>query len=395
VRTRRLIGVATLLALLAILAGVSGFELPFGAPGQGAERPVPGVRAVGSDVLLRVGSGAPPGGELAFLAVEPGGGLFVSDARRQTVMRFDPTGHLLSEWGPRLGNLSLSEPAGVAVSGDRFYVVDRGTPRILRLDGAGRLQATINLAPFNTYGLNGLSVDASGNVYAADTGRNRLLVFSPGGQLIKQVGRGGNDLGAFTQPMMLAFAPDASFFVADWENSRVERWSPDFQAIDAWSTGFRPFGVAVDQLGRVFVPDTEGRRIEAYSARGAALGDLGAAGSGAAVAFAPKQVAVARSAAPSVYVLGGDGIQRIDIENTAPPQTSSDVDPLSLLVLAAMLAVVVVAVGSRRRRRGAALLRPTLDRPVRLDAENGAERQHQQARPDEDLLIAHQPEREQ
>jgi sugar lactone lactonase YvrE len=388
--------VLTLLALLAILAGVSGFELPFGGPGQGAERPVPGVRAVGSDVLLRVGSGAPPGGELAFLAVEPGGGLFVSDARRQTVMRFDATGHLLSEWGPRLGNLSLSEPAGVAVSGDSFYVLDRGTPRILRLDGAGRLHATINLTPFNTYGLNGLAVDARGNVYAADTGRNRLLVFSPGGQLIKQVGRGGNDLGAFTQPMMVAFAPDASFFVADWENSRIERWSADFEAIDAWSTGVRPFGVAVDQLGRVFVPDTEGRRIEAYSARGAALGDVGAAGSGAAVAFAPKQVAVARSAEPSVYVLGGDGIQRIDLENTAPPpQATADVDPLSLLVIAAMLAVVVVAVGSRRRRRAAASLGPTLDRPVGLDAEDGAQRQHQQAHPDEELLIAHQAEREQ
>src|SRR5919202_6328353 len=298
-RTRRLIGVVTLLALLAILAGVSGFELPIGRARQGSDQAQPGVRAVGSEVLLRVGSGAPPGGELAFLAVEPGGGLFVSDARRQSLMRFDATGHLLSEWGPRLGNLVLGEPAGVAVSGDRFYVLDRGTPRIVRLDGAGRLQAAINLAAFNTYGLNGLSVDANGNVYAADTGRNRLLVFSPGGQLIRQIGRGGKDLGAFTQPMMLAFAPDASFFVADWENSRIERWGPDFEAIDAWSTGFRPFGVAVDQLGRVFVPDTEGRRVAAYSARGAPLGDIGAAGSGGALAPAPKQVALARSAAPS------------------------------------------------------------------------------------------------
>src|ERR671932_2601511 len=146
VHTRRLIGVITLLARLDILAGVSGFELPFGGAGQGAERAVPGVRAVGSEVLLRVGSGAPPGGELAFLAVEPGGGLFVSDARRQTVMRFDATGHILSEWGPRMGNLPLSEPAGVAVHGVTFYVVDRGTPRVVRLDGAGRLQAAINLA---------------------------------------------------------------------------------------------------------------------------------------------------------------------------------------------------------------------------------------------------------
>ena len=84
------------------------------------------------------------------------------------------------------------------------------------------------------------------------------------------------------------------------------------------------------------------------------------------------------------------------VENTAPPpQATADVDLLSLLVIAAMLAVVVVAVGSRRRRRAAASLGPTLDRPVGLDAKDGAQRQHQQARPDEDLLIAHQAEREQ
>src|ERR671931_234596 len=225
------------------------------------------IRAVAAEMLLRVGAGAPPGGELAFLAVEPSGNLFVSDARRQTVMRFDPTGHLLSEWGPRLGNIVIGEPAGVAVSGDGFYVVDRGTPRILRMDADGRVQAVIDLALLNTYGLNGLSVDPNGNLYAADTGRNRVLAFSPDGQLLKQIGHGGSDIGGFTQPMMLAFAPDASFFVADWENNRIEHWAASFEALDAWSTGFRPLGVAVDQLGRLFVPDTDGRRIAAYSPR--------------------------------------------------------------------------------------------------------------------------------
>jgi sugar lactone lactonase YvrE len=394
-RTRRLIGVLTLVALLAIFVGVSGFELPVGRPRQSADQPLPGVRAVASEVLLRVGAGAPPGGELAFLAVEPGGGLFVSDARRQSLMRFDPTGHLLSEWGPRFGNLVLAEPAGVAAVGDSFYVIDRGTPRILRLDGAGRVQAVVNLAAYGTYGLNGLSVDAKGRVYAADTGRNRLLVFSPGGQLIKQVGRGGSDLGAFTQPMMLAFGPDSSFFVADWENGRIERWSTDFEALDAWATGFRPFGVAVDQLGRVFVPDTDGRRVEAYTARGAALGEIGAAGSVPALGVAPKQVAVARSAQPSLYVLGGDGIQRIDLENTPPPpQGGADVDLVSLLVILSMLAVVVVAVVSRRQRRGAGLLGPALDRPVGLHAKDGTQAEHQKAHRDQHLLIAHEAKRE-
>jgi hypothetical protein len=111
---------------------------------------------------------------------------------------------------------------------------------------------------------------------------------------------------------------------------------------------------------------------------------------------APKQIAVSRSGPPSLYALGGEGIQRIDLENTAPPpQSGADVDLVSLLVIGLMVAIVVVAVVSRRQRRGAGSLGPTLHRPVRLHAENGTQPQHQQARADQDLLIAHEAEREQ
>ena len=109
--------------------------------------------------------------------------------------------------------------------------------------------------------MNGLAADLAGNLYAADTGRNRILVLSPIGQVLREVGHGGADLGGLTQPWMVAFAPDASMFVADWENSRIEAWNTRFEATDAWSTGFHPAGVAVDQVGRIFVPDTERRRI--------------------------------------------------------------------------------------------------------------------------------------
>lgn len=392
-RTRRLVGLFTLIALLAILAGITGFELPFARMFGGANRPAsPGVRATAANPLLRVGRGAPPGGELAFLAIEPDGNLFVSDARRQALMRFDPSGQLLSEWGPRLGDLVLGEPAGVAVFGGTFYVVDRGSPRIFRLDATGRVLRTINLAPLGTYGVNGLAVDRDGNIYAADSGRNRLLVFSPNGQLIKQVGHGGNDIGGFTQPMMVAFAPDATFFVADWENGRVEHWDAAFQAIDAFSTGFRPFGVAVDQFGRVFAPDYERRRIEVFASDGSALGEIGAPGAGPLLGVSPKQVAVSGA---SLYVLGADGLDRLLLENTPPPPPSGqEVDPLSLAVIAFMLALLALAVLSRRQRRRAVLLGAAPDGPVRLDAEDGAQRQHQQSGGDQDLLIAHQPKRE-
>jgi tripartite motif-containing protein 71 len=353
-RTRRLVGIVTVIALLTIAAAIGGFELPLPhLGGTASSQPgPPGVRAVSASLVARVGAGSPPGGQLAFLAVEPSGNLFVSDAKRQTLLRFDPGGQLLSEWGPRLGDFVLGEPAGVAVARDSFYVVDRGTtPRVFRLDDRGSVRAVIDLTSLGTYGLNGLAVDANGSIFVADTGRNRLLVFSPDGQLLKQVGHGGNDIGGFTQPMNLALAPDGGFFVADWENARIERLDSTLQASDAWSVGFRPYGVAVDQLGRVFVPDADRHRLEAYSDRGGELGEIGAPGSAPTIDIAPRQVAVGRAGQLFVYVLGADGIQRLDLQNTPPPPPAAgaSVDIVSLAAIGAMLAVVALAVISRRQ----------------------------------------------
>jgi sugar lactone lactonase YvrE len=394
-RTRQLVGLLTLLTLIVIAVAVTGVELPLPRLGGASPQtpPVQGVKAVGGSVLARVGAGAPADGELAFIAVEPSGNLVVTDAQRASILRFDPSGHLLSEWGPELGGTQLVEPAGVAVFGDMYYVLDRGTPRIFRLDNTGQPQAVLDLQPLSPYGLNGLAVDAKGNIYAADTGRNRILVFSPSGQLLKQIGHTGTDLGGFTQPMMLAFAPDGSFYVADWENSRIERFNSNYEATDAWSVSFRPFGVGVDGLGRVYVPDADHHRVQVYSPTGAPLGEMGAPGV-PTIDVGSKQLAVAPGQ-PSLYVLGADGIQRLDLANTPPPaQGGTDTsDLLSLAALVLILILVAVAVVSRRQRRRAAgvtSLGASLDGPVGLHAENGAQRQQQQPGADEDLLVANQ-----
>jgi len=295
---------------------------------------------------------------------------------------------MLAEWGPRLGEASLAEPAGVAAQGDAVYVLDRGTPRLFRLDATGRQQSAFSLEPLGTYGLNGLAVDSAGNLYAADTGRNRILVFAPTGALLRQIGRGGSALGSFTQPMGLAFLPDGGFIVADWENSRLERFDSSFEATDAWTTGFHPWGVAADPDGRVYAPDTERRRVMVYTPRGDALGELGP------VDIAPRQLAIGPAQPRSLYALGNEGIVRIDLENTPPPpQTSGEVDLVSPIVIALLLALPVLALLLRRGRGRAKSVAAPSNGEVGLQSEDGAQRQHEQTHPDQDLLIADQAKR--
>jgi sugar lactone lactonase YvrE len=316
---RRLIGLVSLIALTAIAAAMLGLELP--RPPV-PEPSMPPVYVSEVAVLARLGVGELPEGEFAFMAIEPNGNVLVTDRVQRTIRRFDARGVLLKEWGPQLtANVWLGEPAGLAVAGDRRYVLDRGQARILRFDAEGRVQGIISLEALSTYGLNGLAVDAAGNLFVADTGRSRILVISPTGTLLRQLGRAGSELGDFIQPMTLAFAPDGSFFVADWENSRVQRWDATaYRATTAWSTDFRPFGVAVDALGRVFVPDAERRRIQVFTPGGTRVAEIGAAGSPALETLLPSQVAVTGDVPPRLFVLGRDALLRVELADAPPPR---------------------------------------------------------------------------
>lgn len=390
---RRIVGLVTLVVLVLIGAGVAGI----GPPAQRADTGVHQVRAVATTILAEAGDGLPDGSELAFLALDPAGTLVVSDVGRTSVLRFDPAGHLLTEWGPRFGGATLETPAGVAAVGDTVYVLDRGSPRVLGLDLNGRLRLTLSLEPFGTYGLNGLAADAMGNLYVADTGRNRILVFSPSGALLRTIGRPGSDLGGLTQPMMVAFAPDGGLAIADWENSRIALWSASVVPTATFSTGFHPFGVAVDSAGRVYVPDTARRKIVVFAPDGTLLTEIGGLNAADVLGIAPRQLVVGGRL--SVYVLGAAGLARLDLEETPEVvRSGGQVDVLSLVAIAAMLGLVVVAFAQRRaRRQGLRGLQvgSASNGPVGLDAKDGAERQNQQPRGHEDLLVAHQAEREQ
>jgi hypothetical protein len=210
-------------------------------------------------------------------------------------------------------------------------------------------------------------------------------VFSPEGSLVRQVGGGGSDVGELKQPMALAFAPDATFFTADWENSRIVRFDASGRATQAWSPGFRPFGVAVDSSGRVYAPDLERRRILVYSPTGSQVAELGAAGT-PALEVPPRQLAFSPAQPLSLYVLSGQGIARLDLQNVAGAvaPASEEVDLLSPALLLLLVAVPIVALLSRRSRSA----RAAAVREVGLQPVNGAERQHQQPSGDQDLVVA-------
>lgn len=63
---------------------------------------------------------------------------------------------------------------------------------------------------------NDLGFDAAGNLYILDAGNSRVVVVSPEGEFVKQLGRAGEGPGEFMNPSSIAVHNDGSFVVFDF-----------------------------------------------------------------------------------------------------------------------------------------------------------------------------------
>jgi DNA-binding beta-propeller fold protein YncE len=83
-----------------------------------------------------------------------------------------------------------------------------------------------------------VAIDAEGRIWVTDTGHDRLVVYSPGGEFIREVGREGSGRGEFNEPVGIAYF-QGSLFIADMYNSRLVildgegNWQSEFR-VDGW-----------------------------------------------------------------------------------------------------------------------------------------------------------------
>ncbi len=118
--------------------------------------------------------------------------------------------------------------------------------------------------------------DASGQIYVADSGNDRVQRFSTDGVYLGQWGSTGTQDGQFRQPRSISVdQATGSVFVAEQMGNRVQRFSPaGFFQLRWGSNGTEPgqfifpSGLHVDSLGRVYVAEVGGGRVQRFSANG-------------------------------------------------------------------------------------------------------------------------------
>jgi DNA-binding beta-propeller fold protein YncE len=270
----------------------------YGAP------PVPEKPSVYLDKVITLAADlAVGGGEIQFssprgIAVAPDGSVYVTDSRNHRIVHISPEGKSIKEWGSfadasanpdqAVGG-TFNEPWGVAVGPDgSVYVSDTWNHRVQKFDASGKFitmwgsfgqssDANQNVL----YGPRGISVDASGRVYLADTGNKRIVVFDGDGNLVTQIGSEGFEVGKFSEPVDVTLDAQGNVYVTDTWNQRVQVFNPapdgkSFAPLRQWpveeswksqSLDNKPY-IAVAPNGHVFVTDPEGYRVIEFTETG-------------------------------------------------------------------------------------------------------------------------------
>ncbi|MBN1841374.1 MAG: hypothetical protein JW883_03705 [Deltaproteobacteria bacterium] len=245
------------------------------------------------------------------VAVDASGDIYIADTYNHKVRKVDTNGIIttvaggggsLGDGGPAV-EAHLSRPYGVAVdTSGNIYIADTYQNRIRKVDTKGIINTVAGTGSSGKVGDGGLAiwaqlyypydvaVDASGNIYVADTYNNRIRKVDKSGiiDIVAGVnfggysGDGGPAVGAQLYcPYDVEVDASGNLYIADAFNRRVRKVDTSGiittlagngdgvfggdggPAVEASLT--TPSGVAVDAAGNLYVADLNARRVRKVS----------------------------------------------------------------------------------------------------------------------------------
>jgi len=228
---------------------------------------------------------------------------------------------VLTWGGPGLTRGRFQKPRGIAVSGERLYIVDMsGRIQVFGLDGTWL--ASWRLPEVSRGYPTGLGGGPDGCVAVADTHNYRVCIYDPEGELIQEIGREGAGPGEFAYVTDVEFSPEGDIYVSEHgREDRIQKFDPQGRFLTTWGSSgeapgqfHRPQALAVDAEGRVYVADAANHRIQRFSGDGELLDVWGEPGRGRGQLLYPYDLALGPDGLLFVCEYGNNRIQVFDSE---------------------------------------------------------------------------------
>ncbi|MDL1984383.1 MAG: hypothetical protein LWX54_09395 [Deltaproteobacteria bacterium] len=291
------------------------------------------------------------------VVVDAAGSIFIADSGNHRIRKVDASGIITTvagtgNWGSSgdggpATDAQLALPYGVAVdAAGSIFISDLRNNRIRKVDASGIITTVVGTGNWGSGGdggpateaqldwPRGIAVDAVGNIFIADSNNNRIRKVDASGIITTVAGTGtygsSGDGGPATDaqlyyPYDVAVDAVGSIFIADSHNNRIRKvdvsgiittvagtgnWGSSGDGGPAAEAQFkRPYDVAVDAAGSIFIADFCNHRIRKVDASGiitpmAGTGAYGSSGDGGPAAEAqfywPTGVAV--DAAGNIFI---------------------------------------------------------------------------------------------
>ncbi len=165
------------------------------------------------------------------IAIDGDGNLWVSDTGNERMIQFSPTGEPLDVYGGVGGEIGqFLEPVGLTIDTQgNFYVADTWNNRIQVFDKDFEPLRQIQVQAWDSQSVVNkpyIAVDSEGNIYVTDPEGFRIIKYSSDGKVRAVWGLPGSGLGEMQLPTGISINAENEIFVADSGNNRVLIFSP-------------------------------------------------------------------------------------------------------------------------------------------------------------------------
>lgn len=230
--------------------------------------------------------GSPAGTDSVTLSVSPNSGPWTATPSAPWLHVSNP-----NQSGTGSGNIVFTFDANTGTT--RTGTLAIGSQSLLVTQAGSNYVATSPLTTLSTPGLLypiGLGVDASGNVYIADTSANAVKKWTPANNNVQTLIGSGLD-----EPYGLALDASGNVYISSADDT-LKEWSPSNSTSATLVSGLNnPQGLAVDTSGNVYIAETGNNAVKKWTATNGYVSTLVSSG-------LSSPYAVAVDVAGNVYI---------------------------------------------------------------------------------------------